>query len=89
MGRDARLRHATGAELEAALVAAGIDSGAREALLGGDQNRLESLLGATHPICCLVHPPGEEEEEAEDEEHEEGEEEGDEEEEEEGEGLKK
>jgi hypothetical protein len=71
MGRDAHLRHGTGADIEAALVQAGIQPDVRAALLGSDQRLLESLVGATHPICCLIHPP-EEEEEREDEHEEEG-----------------
>ncbi len=72
MGRDSQLRHATGLDLEDALRRAGIEPGVRDAILEGDQLRLESLLGASHPICCLVNAPEEEEgEEEDDEEYEE------------------
>jgi hypothetical protein len=60
MGRDAHLRQVTGFELEAALTRAGIESSLRAAILGGDQRLLESLVGASHPICCLIHVPDDE-----------------------------
>jgi hypothetical protein len=86
MGRDAHLRHATGLDLEAALARAGIEPRVQAAIMGGDSQLLESLLGATHTICCMVNVPDEEEEapaereeefEGDDEEVEEGEEEAD------------
>ena len=78
MGRDAHLRYVTGLELEAALTRAGIEPNLQAAILDGDHHLLDSLVGATRNICCLVNVPDEEEETEEDEE------EGDEEEEEEG-----
>jgi len=62
MGRDAHLRFATGLEVEAALMGAGIEPSARAAILGGDQLLLESLVGADHNICCMINVPEEEEE---------------------------
>jgi hypothetical protein len=62
MGRDAQLRSATGLEVEAALVRAGIEPSARAAILSGDQLQLESLVGASHNICCMINVPDEEEE---------------------------
>jgi len=62
MGRDAHLRHVTGLELEAALTRAGIEPNLQAAILGGDQRLLESLVDASHTICCLIHAPEEEEE---------------------------
>jgi hypothetical protein len=78
MGRDAQLRSATALEVEAALLRAGIEPSARAAILGGDQLLLESLVGASHNICCMINVPDEEEESEEDdddgkEEEEEGE----------------
>jgi hypothetical protein len=77
MGRDSRLRSATGPELEAALIGAGIEPNVRAAILAGDQERLESLIGASHNICNMINVPEEEEEseeeggeDKEDEEHE-------------------
>ena len=61
MGRDAHLRHVTGFELEAALTRAGVEASLHAAILGGDQRLLESLVGASHPICCLINVPEEEE----------------------------
>lgn len=73
LGRNARLRHATPAELERAITAAGIDPELRSALLGDDPLRLGALLGAQPNVCCLVvkpdpAEPDEDEEEEEDEE---------------------
>jgi hypothetical protein len=62
MGRDAQLRSATALEVEAALLRAGIEPRARAAILGGDQLLLESLVGASHNICCMINVPDEEEE---------------------------
>ncbi|MBV8806951.1 MAG: hypothetical protein JO042_17965 [Sinobacteraceae bacterium] len=78
MGRDANLRYVTGLELEAALTQAGIEPNLQAAILDGDQRLLESLVGASHNICCMINPPEEEEEheEDEDEDHEEEEEDG-------------
>jgi len=73
-GTDARWRHASDEAREAALIQAGFEPGLRAALLGEDAGLLESLVGATHNICCLVNHPEEEEEEREDEEHEDEEE---------------
>ena len=63
LGRDAQLRHATGHEVEAALLRAGIEPHLRAAILGEDRCLLESLVGADHNICCMVNAPEEEEEE--------------------------
>lgn len=71
-GRDAQWRHATDQAREAALIQAGFAPDVRAAMLGSDQGVLESLLGATHNICCMVnHPEEEQEEPEEEEEHEE------------------
>jgi hypothetical protein len=75
MGRDAQLRSATGLEIEAALLRAGIEPSARAAILGGDQLLLESLVGASHNICCMINVP-EEEEESEEEDDDDKEDEG-------------
>jgi hypothetical protein len=69
-GRDARWRHATDEAREAALLEAGLEPDVRTAMLGEDQGELESLLGATHNICCMVNHPEEEQEEPEEEEEE-------------------
>jgi len=60
-GRDAQWRHASDDARDAALIQAGFDPALRMAMLGEDQNVLESLIGATHNICCLVNHPEEEE----------------------------
>jgi hypothetical protein len=62
MGGDAQLRSATGLEVEAALLRAGIEPNTRAAILGGDRLLLESLVGASHNICCMINVPDEEEE---------------------------
>jgi hypothetical protein len=74
-GREAQWRHATDEAREAALIQAGFAPDVRAAMLGTDQGVLESLLGATHNICCMVNHPEEEQEEPEEEEEEEDEEE--------------
>ena len=79
-GQDSQLRHATSAELEQALLRAGIEPAERGAILGADRCTLESLLGARSRIVCVVLAP-EEEEVEEDEDGEEKEKEGEEEEE--------
>lgn len=74
-GQDSQLRHATNAELEQALLCAGIEPAERAAILGADRCTLESLLGARSRIVCAVMAPEEEEEEQEEEDGEEKEDE--------------
>ena len=62
-GRDAQLRHATGADLEQALLRAGIEPAERAAILSADRCTLESLLEARSRIVCAIMAPEEEEEE--------------------------
>jgi hypothetical protein len=76
MGRDAHLRSATELEVEAALLRAGIEPNTRAAILGGDQLLLESLVGASHNICCMINVPDEEEESEEEDDDDDKEEEG-------------
>jgi len=78
-GGDAQWRHATDEAREAALIEAGFEPQVRAAVLGADPGVLESLLGATHNICCMVNAPEEEQEEPEEEEEDEEESEEDEE----------
>ncbi len=75
-GRDAQWRHASDEDREAALIQAGFAPEVRAAVLGADPVVLESVLGATHNICCMVNHPEEEEQEVpeEEEEHEDEEE---------------
>jgi hypothetical protein len=80
-GQDSQLRHATSAELEQALLRAGVEPAERAAILGADRCTLESLLGArSRIVCAVVAPEEEEEEDGEEEEEEDGEEKEDEEE---------
>jgi len=65
LGQDADLRHAPRTALELALTEADIDPALREALLGADQRKLESLLGADTNVCAMISP-GKKEEESED-----------------------
>jgi len=67
LGQDADLRHAPRTALELALAETGIDPALREALLGADQRKLESLLGADTNVCAMISPGKKEEEEEEDE----------------------
>ena len=62
-GQDAQLRHATGTELEQALLRDGIEPAERAAILGADRCTLESLLGARSRLVCAVVVPEDEDEE--------------------------
>jgi hypothetical protein len=86
-GQDSQLRHATSADLEQALLRAGIEPAERAAILGADRCTLESLLGARSRVVCAVVAP--EEEEVEEEEEDEDGEEKEKEDEEEGDGKEK
>ena len=77
LGQDADLRHAPRAALELALGEADIDPALREALLGADQRKLESLLGADTNVCAMIAPGKKEEDEEEDEDEEDDEDEDD------------
>ena len=78
LGSDARLRYASGGEMEQALELAQIDSAARAAILAGQRSELEALLGAQANVCCLVRPGDEDDEEEDDEEDDDADEEEDE-----------
>ena len=67
LGQDADLRHAPRTALEVALAEANIDSALREALLGADQRKLETLLGADTNVCAMISPGKKEDDEEEDE----------------------
>lgn len=68
LGNDAQLRHASEVEIERAMTRAAIDPAVREAILAGDQRRLEALLGATPNVCCMIYSPArEDDDESEDE----------------------
>ena len=57
LGKEAQLRRASDRELEQALIGAQIDPEVRAAILARDQRRLESLLGASPNVCCMIHSP--------------------------------
>ena len=57
MGRDAQLRHASGAMLEQAMRDAQLSSSARAALLGGERTDIEAAIGAQGNVSCLVWAP--------------------------------
>lgn len=63
MGRDARLRDASQADVEHAVARAGLDPQLQQAILARDKGRLEALLGAQH--FCGVMIPGKEDDEEE------------------------
>lgn len=65
LGRDARLRVA-GERLERFLNGEQIHPEIRAALLEGDQRALETLLGASTNVCCMVHAPDEDKPDRED-----------------------
>jgi hypothetical protein len=56
MGRDAQMRHADAGDVALALERAEIGAELREAILGGDQSRLEQLLGARTNVICGFAP---------------------------------
>jgi len=66
MGQDAELRHAGRSELYRELNERKVDAEAQWAILRGDSERLETLLGAPVIVCCSITPPGKEDEEEED-----------------------
>jgi hypothetical protein len=68
LGQKADLRHAPRTALELALAESGIDPALREALLGADQRKLESLLGADTNVCAMS--PGKKEDDEEEDEDE-------------------
>jgi hypothetical protein len=68
LGQDADPRHAPRTALELALAEADIDPALREALLGADQRKLESLLGADTNVCAMS--PGKKEDDEEEDEDE-------------------
>lgn len=57
MGRDAQLRHASGAALEQALRAAQMSPREQAALLAGDRAAIEAVIGAEGNVCCVVFVP--------------------------------
>lgn len=59
LGQDARLRHASVADMELALTQAQVDPEIRAAILAKDQRRLEQLLEGGN--VCLALCPAEEE----------------------------
>jgi hypothetical protein len=65
MGQDAELRHAGRAELYRELTEQHVDADAQWAILRGDCERLEALLGAPTIVCCSIDKGDEEEEEEE------------------------
>ena len=65
MGQDAELRHAGRAELYRELTERQVDAHAQWAILRGDGERLEALLGAPTIVCCSIVPGKEDDEEEE------------------------
>jgi len=66
LGSDPLLRHASDAVLEQALLEACVDPAIREALMTRDQHKLETLLGATANVCCMIATPAQEEDDDDD-----------------------
>jgi hypothetical protein len=65
LGQDSGLRYASGQVVDRVLSEAQFSPEMRIALASRDQSLLESLLGATTNVCCLINAPlGEEEENA-------------------------
>jgi hypothetical protein len=64
-GRDAHLRYASSELLSSALEQARIEANVRAAILGADSRSLESLMGASRNVCCIVQAPQDDEDEPE------------------------
>ena len=62
LGRDARWRYATGDAVATALIQAGIEPPLQAAILGEDRALVESLVGASPNVCCMVNHPEDDEE---------------------------
>ena len=60
-GQNAQLRYASGEQLMNALANASIEPQAQAAIIGADARLLETLLGATPNICCVVQAPQDDE----------------------------
>ena len=65
LGTDARLRGASPSEIDSIMLQSQIAPELRAAILAGDQDRLEALLGLHTNVCCMVHAPEDDEEEEE------------------------
>jgi hypothetical protein len=68
MGRDALLRGAAATEIQDALTQAGLPSNLWTVISGLEPGALETLVGASANVCCLVYSPDKEDEEEEEEE---------------------
>lgn len=60
-GQNAHLRYASGEQLMNALANAHLEPQAQAAILGADSRLLESVLGATPNVCCVVQAPQDDE----------------------------
>jgi hypothetical protein len=56
LGSDSSLRHADSARLAHELALAAIDPELQAAILAGDQQRLENVLGARTNVICGLSP---------------------------------
>jgi hypothetical protein len=63
MGQDSALRYASRPVLDKVMGEARVSPELRTALTSGDRQLLESLLGATGNVCCIVEAPLTEEDE--------------------------
>jgi len=63
MGQDSALRYASRPVLDKVMSEARVSPELRAALASGDQRLLESVLGATTNVCCVVNAPLTEEDE--------------------------
>jgi hypothetical protein len=66
MGRDSHWSFAPSNEIEQALLVAQIDQDLRNAIVAGNQQELEALLGQK-PLCAMLQPGEEDDEEDDDE----------------------
>lgn len=68
MGRDALLRGASATEIQDALIQAGLPPDLWTVFSSPQPGALETLVGASANVCCLVYSPDKEDEEEEEEE---------------------
>lgn len=72
MGRDPSLAKLPADELAAAINEAGLDDAPRQALLAGDADALNDLLGGRHKMLCLLFPAEGDDQKKQDDEKEDG-----------------
>jgi hypothetical protein len=63
LGQDSALRYASRIQLEGALESARLDPQLQAAVMAGDREAIEAILGDGSNVCCMIFAPLEEEQE--------------------------